>query len=290
MTRGSRSSSSSTRATPTAARCGRSVWTSCAGSSRPTGPTCSCVNDTAYATFVESFHGVTAVIPRNVILLHSFSKGYAATGNRLGFVAVHRDSVADTLLAGKSAEAKERMRARYQAASDDVEAMPFIQRLLADSRLVALHNIAGLATPDQVQMTLFELAYLMPEGAHYVEGARAQLQARLDALYAGLGVPSPGGKDSHYYGMVDIMTVARARHGEALVERIRGTMAPEDVALRLAADSGVIVQTGPSFQGDPWDVRLSLASITEDQAGPDRGGVRHARRPARPRADPAREV
>ena len=69
------------------------------------------------------------------------------------------------------------MRARYQAASDDVEAMPFIQRLLADSRLVALHNIAGLATPDQVQMTLFELAYLMPEGAHYVEGARAKLQA-----------------------------------------------------------------------------------------------------------------
>ncbi len=224
------------------------------------------VNDTAYATFVESFHGVTATVPRNVILLHSFSKGYAATGNRLGFVAVHRDSVADTLLAGKSAEAKERMRARYQAASDDVEAMPFIQRLLADSRLVALHNIAGLATPDQVQMTLFELAYLMPEGAHYVEGARAKLQARLDALYSGLGVPSPGGKDSHYYGMVDIMKVATARHGEALVERIRGSLAPEDVALRLAADSGVIVQTGPSFQGDPWDVRLSLASITEDQA------------------------
>jgi hypothetical protein len=43
-------------------------------------------------------------------------------------------------------------------------------------------------------------------------------------------------------------------------------MDPEDVALRLAAYSGVIVQTGPSFQGDPWDVRLSLASITEDQA------------------------
>ena len=44
-------------------------------------------------------------------------------------------------------------------------------------------------------------------------------------------------------------------------------MAPEEVALRLAADSGVVVQTGPSFQGDPWDVRLSLASITEEQAG-----------------------
>ncbi|MEP6649421.1 MAG: bifunctional aspartate transaminase/aspartate 4-decarboxylase [Lapillicoccus sp.] len=224
------------------------------------------VNDTAYATFVEDFHGVTATVPRNVLLLHSFSKGYAATGNRLGFVAVHRDSVADELLRAMPTDVKERLRARYQAASADVDAMPFVQRLLADSREVALHNIAGLATPDQVQMTLFELAYLMPEGAAYVTGARAKLQDRLNALYAGLGVPAPGGKDSHYYGMVDIMAVARARHGEELVERLTRTMAPDEVALRLAADSGVIVQTGPSFQGDPWDIRLSLASISEDEA------------------------
>jgi len=224
------------------------------------------VNDTAYATFVEDFHGVTAAIPRNVILLHSFSKGYAATGNRLGFVALSTDSVVDRLLAEKAAEAKERMRLRYHAASADVEAMPFVQRLLADSREVALHNIAGLATPDQVQMTLFELAFLMPEGAHYVEGARAKLLSRLTALYDGLGLTPPGGKDSHYYGMVDVMNLAAARHGEETAARLRRDIAPEDVALRLAADSGVVVQTGPSFQGDPWDVRLSLASITEDEA------------------------
>lgn len=224
------------------------------------------VNDTAYATFVEDFRGVTAVIPRNLILLHSFSKGYAATGNRLGFIAVHHDSVADQLLRAKPADAKERLRARYQAAAADVEEMPFIQRLLADSREVALHNIAGLGTPDQVQMTMFELAYLMPEGADYVRGARAKLQARLDALYTGLGVASPGGKDSHYYGMVDVLSLARARHGDELAQRITTAMAPEEIALRLAADSGVVVQTGPSFQGDPWDVRLSLASISEDEA------------------------
>jgi aspartate 4-decarboxylase len=225
------------------------------------------VNDTAYATFVEDFRGVTAVLPHNVILLHSFSKGYAATGNRLGFVAVNHDSVADRLLAAMPAEAKERLRLRYHAASNDVDRMPFIQRLLVDSREVALHNIAGLGTPNQVQMTLFELAYLMPDGATYVKGARAQLRARLSALYEGLGMTAPGGKDSHYYGMVDITTVARIRHGDELVERITRTMAPEEVALRLASDSGVIVQTGPSFQGEPWDVRLSLASITQDEAG-----------------------
>ncbi|HEU4332745.1 MAG TPA: bifunctional aspartate transaminase/aspartate 4-decarboxylase [Lapillicoccus sp.] len=225
------------------------------------------VNDTAYATFVDGFHGVTATIPRNTILLHSFSKGYAATGNRLGFIAVNKDSVVDRLLAEKPADAKERLRMRYHAASADVEGMPFIQRLLADSREVALHNIAGLATPDQVQMTLFELAFLMPEGAHYVVGAREKLQGRLNALYEGLGLTPPGGKDSHYYGMVDVMTLARARHGDEVAARLREAVTPEEVALRLAADSGVVVQTGPSFQGDPWDVRLSLASITEDEAG-----------------------
>jgi hypothetical protein len=77
---------------------------------------------------------------------------------------------------------------------------------------------------------------------------------------------SPGGKDSHYYGMIDVTAIARARHGEELVERITRTMEPEEVALRLASDSGVVVQTGPSFQGDPWEVRLSLASITKDEA------------------------
>jgi aspartate 4-decarboxylase len=224
------------------------------------------VNDTAYATFVEDFRGVTSVIPHNMILLHSFSKGYAATGNRLGFIAVHRDSVADRLLAAKPADAKERFRARYQAASADVDSMPFIQRLLADSREVALHNIAGLATPDQVQMTLFELAFLMPEGAHYVHGVRAKLQGRLTALYDVLGVSAPGGSESHYYGMVDVLRLARARHGDEVAERLERAIAPEQVALGLAADFGVIVQTGPSFQGDPWDVRLSLASITEDEA------------------------
>jgi aspartate 4-decarboxylase len=209
---------------------------------------------------------VTAVIPHNVILLHSFSKGYAATGNRLGFIAVNKDSVVDRLLAEKPADAKERLRLRYHSASADVEAMPFIQRLLADSREVALHNIAGLATPDQVQMTLFELAFLMPEGAHYVEGVRAKLHSRLTALYEGLGIAPPGGKDSHYYGTVDVMMLARDRHGEDAAARLRRAIAPEEVAIRLAADSGVVVQTGPSFQGDPWDVRLSLASINEDEA------------------------
>ena len=77
---------------------------------------------------------------------------------------------------------------------------------------------------------------------------------------------APGGKDSHYYGMIDVTALARARHGEDLVERITWSLEPQDVALRLVSDFGIVVQTGLSFQGDPWDVRLSLAWITQDEA------------------------
>jgi DNA-binding transcriptional MocR family regulator len=66
--------------------------------------------------------------------------------------------------------------------------------------------------------------------------------------------------------MVDVMMLARSRHGDEAAARLRQAFAPEEVAVRLAAESGVVVQTGPSFQGDPWDVRLSLASITEAEA------------------------
>lgn len=56
------------------------------------------VADTVYATFVEGFRGTITELPRNVVVLHSFSKNYGATGSRLGFVAVTQDNVLDEQL------------------------------------------------------------------------------------------------------------------------------------------------------------------------------------------------
>ena len=77
--------------------------------------------------------------------------------------------------------------------TSDVASLPFVARLVADSREVALHNITGLATPDQVQMALFALAHLMPDGAAHRAAVRAELTARHHALLAPLGVEPPGG-------------------------------------------------------------------------------------------------
>ena len=224
------------------------------------------VVDTAYSTFVENYRGITAVLPRNVIVLHSFSKNFAGTGNRVGFLAVPVDSVADEALAALPDATKDALRIRYAPVTPDVENMSFLRRLVADSREVALHNISGLATPEQVQMTFFELAFLMPGGNAYVAATRRELASRMDALMGALGIAPPGGTDSMYYAIVDVLAVARSRRGDALADRWAAEVDPEIVALTLASDHGVIVQPGASFRSDPWDVRLSLASLTADDA------------------------
>lgn len=223
------------------------------------------VADTVYATFVDGFRSILADLPRNVICLHSFSKNFGATGNRLGFVALHADNVLDELLAAQAGTAKAAADARYRSITADASTLPFVSRLVADSREVALHNIAGLATPDQVQMALFALAYLLPSGSAYIDGTRHELADRMAALLDPLGIPAPGGLDSMYYALIDVLAVARARHGDAFAARLRDHVEPTEIPLRLAAEHGAIVLPGQIFDAESWDVRVSLASLTAGQ-------------------------
>jgi aspartate 4-decarboxylase len=230
------------------------------------------VADTVYATFVDGFRSTLADLPRHVICLHSFSKNYGATGNRLGFVAVHNDSILDELLAGQPDTSRQAQSERYRSLTSDVSSLPFVSRLVADSREVALHNIAGLGTPDQVQMALFALAYLMPSGSGYVHGTRAELATRLDALMAPLGIAAPGGQDSLYYALIDLLAVAHARGGLALAEHLAEHVEPAEIPMRLARERGVVVLPGQIFDSESWDVRVSMASLT----APELTAIGHA--------------
>ena len=149
--------------------------------------------------------------------------------------------------------------------TSDVTKLRFIDRLVADSREVALHNIAGLATPGQVQMALFALSYLLPSGRSYITATRAELAHRLEAARGPLGIESPGGQDSFYYALVDLLAVARAKGGDELARRLEADVRPEDVALRLAREHGVVVLPGMIFGAASWEVRLSLASLDAEQ-------------------------
>ena len=86
--------------------------------------------------------------PQRRSSLHSFSKNFGATGTRVGFIAVHHDNVARRAAGGPGrARPGPRSSVRYGSMTSDVTKLRFIDRLVADSREVALHNIAGLATP-----------------------------------------------------------------------------------------------------------------------------------------------
>lgn len=223
------------------------------------------VADTVYASFVDGFRGLLGELPRNVVCLHSFSKSHGATGNRLGYIAVSADNVLDDLLAAHPPELHAAQQQRYSSLTSDVSTLPFVNRLVADSREVALHNIAGLATPDQVQMALFAIASLLPTGAAYVAATREELRRRINELLGPLGIDPPGGQDSHYYALLDVLHIARERHGETIAGALAATIDPIDVAMRLARDHGVIVLPGQLFDADSWDVRVSLASLTSAQ-------------------------
>ncbi|GAA4539932.1 bifunctional aspartate transaminase/aspartate 4-decarboxylase [Pseudonocardia xishanensis] len=222
------------------------------------------VADTVYATFVEGFRGLLAEVPRNVICLHSFSKNFGATGNRLGFVAVAADTALDELLAARPRAERAALAERYHSVTEDPTALPFVSRMVADSREVALHNIAGLATPDQVQMTFFALAHLLPEGAAHVGSLRTELAARHAALLEPLGIEAPGGQDTQYYALIDLEAVARVRHGEEGVARLHAADSTR-VPLHLARDHGVVVLPGAGFGAPTWDVRVCLAALPAEE-------------------------
>ncbi len=225
------------------------------------------VADSAYAVFVEGFRGLVASIPENVICLHSFSKTFGATGSRLGFVAMHREHAVDRLWAAQSEQTAAGLAARYAPLGASDRPPSFMSRLVADSREVALHGISGLATPDQVQMALFALSYVMPHGHDGVADIHRELVLREQALYEPLGIQPPAGTESAYYALVDLRAAATALLGPSAGSRLVATAEPDDLILRMAAEHGVVVLPGGFFGGDPWEVRVSLASLPVEAIG-----------------------
>ena len=115
------------------------------------------ISDDVYGTFVDNFRSLMADLPYNSIGVYSFSKYFGVTGWRLGTIALYEDNVFDKLLRELPEDKKERARRRYSALSTNPEEILFIDRIVADSRQVALNHTAGLSTPQQVQMAFFSV-------------------------------------------------------------------------------------------------------------------------------------
>jgi len=223
------------------------------------------ITDDVYATFVEGFRSLLSALPHNTICLYSFSKYFGCTGWRLGVIALHENNVLDAKLASLPARQRAVLARRYASIAVEPSQLKFIDRLVADSRQVALNHTAGLSTPQQVQMALFALAELVDDGHTFRKLARDILQRRLNALWDGLGatlVDDP--LRAGYYAELDLMVWAQRNYGADFVRFLRGHHKPFDMLYALAKESSVVLMPGAGFEGPEWSVRVSLANLPEE--------------------------
>ena len=82
--------------------------------------------------------------------------------------------------------------------------MKLIDRIVADSRDIALNHTAGLSLPQQVMMSMFSLSELMDEAKLYQKTCMGIVRARAERMIEGLGIEVPDNLlHDRYYGLID---------------------------------------------------------------------------------------
>ncbi|MCY0875043.1 MAG: aspartate 4-decarboxylase [Firmicutes bacterium] len=223
------------------------------------------ITDDVYGTFVDGFRSLLADLPQNTICVYSFSKYFGVTGWRLGVVAVHQNNVMDRLLKELPKEYRDILAHRYASLTQQPESLPFIDRLVADSRQVALNHTAGLSTPQQVQMAMFCLFNLLDREQRYKQLTKDICHRRMKLLYNGLNFPLPNlPNDADYYTQFDLAMWAEQTYGEAFVNYLQDNYEPLDILFRLAERSSIVLLNGGGFRGPTWSIRVSLANLEDD--------------------------
>ncbi|MDE6427674.1 MAG: aspartate 4-decarboxylase, partial [Muribaculaceae bacterium] len=221
------------------------------------------ITDDVYGTFIEGFKSLMYVLPYNTICLYSYSKYFGATGWRVAAMALRPDNVFDYRLTQLSDEEKKQLNERYSSLTLEPEKLKFIDRLVADSRAVALNHTAGLSTPQQIQMALFSaFAYL-----HHSDIQPKLIQMihkRLENLWSTTGFTlRPDPNRAGYYSEIDMMVWAKKFYGEEFADYMQKTYQPLDFVIRLAKQTAIVLLNGDGFDGPEWSVRASLANLND---------------------------
>lgn len=223
------------------------------------------ITDDVYATFAPDFVSLAALIPRNTVLIYSWSKFWGTTGWRLGVIALHQDNILDERICGMAASTQALFQKRYHSIAVDPCRLKFIDRLVADSRRVGFNHTSGLSTPQQAQMALCALQILTDEAGHYTHAARAIVRRRFEALYASAGIALPAdARSTHYYATIDIPALARSRHGDVFAAWLTASFEPIDFVVRLAEQKGIVLLDGGGFDAPQMSVRVSLANLPDE--------------------------
>src|SRR5467141_335282 len=233
------------------------------------------LTDDVYGTFVHDFRSLLGELPQNTIGVYSYSKYFGCTGWRLGVIAIHEDNIFDKMIAKLPDQHVQALDKRYGTLVLEPRKIKFIDRIVADSRDVALNHTAGLALPQQVMMSLFSLYELMDEKKDYQKACTEIVHRRAKAMIDSMALElSPNPNYDAYYGLIDFEFWARKNIGDEAVEYLKKNVHPLDLAFRLAEAHGIVLLNGGGFEAPNWSMRVSLANLP-DEAYEDIGrGVR----------------
>ena len=250
---------------PTSVTISPAVRTSIANLVRTRRPDLMLITDDVYATFVDDFRSLMGELPHNTIGVYSYSKYFGCTGWRLGVIAIHQDNVFDEKIAALPETERQALDQRYGMLALEPRKLRFIDRLVADSRDVALNHTAGLSPPQQAMMTLFSLVELADHERAYRQECTAILRRRVTALLDGLGLEAtPGPLFDNYYGLINLEFWLRKNLGEDVARFIQQNVHPLDIVFRLARDHGIVLLNGGGFHAPDWSVRVSFANLEDD--------------------------
>ncbi|MDE5007036.1 bifunctional aspartate transaminase/aspartate 4-decarboxylase, partial [Francisella tularensis subsp. holarctica] len=82
----------------------------------------------------------------------------------------------------------------------DSRTLKFIDRLVADSRSVALNNTAGISLPQQLQMGLIALSSLLDNQNIYRKEAKDLISIRYNILYISISTKLQQSLDENKVG------------------------------------------------------------------------------------------
>ena len=223
------------------------------------------ISDDVYGTFVPGFKSIMASLPYNSIGAYSFSKYFGVTGWRLGTLALHENNVFDKLIRELPDDLKKSVNKRYSEISLIPDKISFIDRIVADSRMVALNHTAGLSTPQQVQMAFFSAFALIDKDDSYKNINMSICKRRQQLFYNALGIKHKENKnDASYYATFDIMEWATNKYGEQFANFIKDKYKPSDMLFKLANNYSIVLLSGHGFFGPEWSIRVSLANLDDE--------------------------
>src|SRR5467141_1177309 len=237
------------------------------------------LTDDVYGTFVDDFRSLLGELPQNTIGVYSYSKYFGCTGWRLGVIAIHEDNIFDKMIAKLPDADVNALDKRYGALTLEPRKVKFIDRIVADSRDVALNHTAGLSLPQQVMMSLFSISEMMDSEKHYQKACKEIVNRRIWTLIDSIGLQLAANPNyDAYYGLIDFEFWARKNIGDEAVDYLKKNVHPLDLAFRLAEAHGIVLLNGGGFEAPDWSLRVSLANLPDDAYEDIGRGVRSVAR------------